>query len=233
MNGLTSALSSALSALSLPRPAAASDAPPDSAHPAPSSSPPASPPAPTIPNGFTLACALSSLPVNARLCLSLHSRALLLFRLPRSSSSSSSHSPASPSNVVPSDLSVLYAIDSICYHMGGPLTDGDIEELLGQPHIVCPWHRFRISIPSGEGAYQVAKGQWKSKGRRQRTHDVLVIDDAVYIKVGSSADGKVESDTYGDLPISQAEVEERERKRKAGGGYQAKGPSGMHRGSAY
>ena len=225
MNGITSALSSALSALSLSDRSAASDAPSDSFLSAPE-------PAPAVPAGFTFACSLFSLPVNSRRCLSLHNRALLLLRLPSSSSPSLSSSP-SPTHVVPSDRSCVYAIDSICYHMGGPLIDGDIEELLGQPHIVCPWHHYRISITTGEGAYQVAKGQWKSKGRRQRTHQSVVVGDSVYVKVGSSADGKVESDTYGDIATTQADVDVREQRRKAGGEYRGKGPSGLNRGSAY
>ena len=35
----------------------------------------------------------------------------------------------------------LFCIDSICYHAGGPLALGDIEDLDGKPVVKCPWHR--------------------------------------------------------------------------------------------
>lgn len=46
---------------------------------------------------------------------------------------------------------VLSAIDSICYHAGGPLTKGplqDIEEL-GMTVVMCPWHNYPVSIDKG------------------------------------------------------------------------------------
>ena len=242
-SALTSAVTSALSRLSLtgapspsPEPTPDATSAPESA-PSPSASSPSAPPSAdsspppstAVPAGFTFACPLSSLPLNGRLCLSVASRGLLLFRLPSSSSSSE---PAP--NAVSSDHSRVWALDAVCYHMGGPLIEGDIEELLGSAHVVCPWHRYRISIETGEGAYQVTPGQWKSKGaQRQRTHNVRVLDGSVYVRVGSSAEGKVESDTYGDLPVTPEEVEEREKKRRAVAQRQAlKMPSGMNRGTA-
>lgn len=50
----------------------------------------------------------------------------------------------------------LSAIDSVCHHAGGPMTDGviqDIEEL-GVTVVLCPWHRFMVSIDSGLKAFQ-------------------------------------------------------------------------------
>ena len=52
---------------------------------------------------------------------------------------------------------VLSAIDAICHHAGGPLTLGpirDIEEL-GMAVVLCPWHKFMVSIDGGIKAYQV------------------------------------------------------------------------------
>lgn len=45
----------------------------------------------------------------------------------------------------------VYAVDSKCYHMGGPLGEqGDLEELAnGQTCITCPWHHHRV------GAYHL------------------------------------------------------------------------------
>lgn len=41
----------------------------------------------------------------------------------------------------------VHAVDSLCWHMGGPLgEEGDIEELAnGELCIRCPWHQFRVS----------------------------------------------------------------------------------------
>jgi nitrite reductase/ring-hydroxylating ferredoxin subunit len=49
------------------------------------------------------------------------------------------------------------AIDSRCYHHGGPLEDGDIEEMGGRNCISCPWHTYRITVDgarSGECLYE-------------------------------------------------------------------------------
>ena len=75
----------------------------------------------------------------------------------------------------------LYALDSVCYHAGGPLAVGDIEEVEGQPCILCPWHAYPISIATGDKLYRATeKGDdgrlipagWRSVGKRQRTHEV-------------------------------------------------------------
>jgi hypothetical protein len=40
----------------------------------------------------------------------------------------------------------IFAIDSSCYHFGGPLgEEGDIEELGDTTCIVCPWHHRRVT----------------------------------------------------------------------------------------
>lgn len=57
---------------------------------------------------------------------------------------------------------IIYCLDSICYHMGGPLTTGDIEDvcsLLGSclfafqidgiPSLSCPWHQYKINLRDG------------------------------------------------------------------------------------
>ncbi len=41
-----------------------------------------------------------------------------------------------------------FAIDSACFHMGGPIGEaGDIEELAGNACIVCPWHGRKVIHP--------------------------------------------------------------------------------------
>jgi nitrite reductase/ring-hydroxylating ferredoxin subunit len=85
----------------------------------------------------------------------------------------------------------LTAIDSICHHAGGPLTLGplqDIEEL-GKRVVLCPWHRFMVSIDDGTKAYQsveivnglpVNKG-WKLGKVVQRAHKLLENEKGIYI----------------------------------------------------
>uniref|UniRef100_A0A3B3Q2Z5 Rieske domain-containing protein n=1 Tax=Paramormyrops kingsleyae TaxID=1676925 RepID=A0A3B3Q2Z5_9TELE len=81
------------------------------------------------------------------------------------------------------DVLVLYhngtfhAMDMRCYHSGGPLQNGDIEEFSGKLCIVCPWHKYKITLLEGEGLYQavdpsqkVLKPKWASKGIKQRVH---------------------------------------------------------------
>lgn len=41
--------------------------------------------------------------------------------------------------------SKVYAIDTACFHQGGPLgTEGDIEEISGVACLRCPWHGYRV-----------------------------------------------------------------------------------------
>jgi nitrite reductase/ring-hydroxylating ferredoxin subunit len=44
----------------------------------------------------------------------------------------------------------VHALDSKCYHMGGPLgEEGDIEDLgNGQTCISCPWHNYKAGLSS-------------------------------------------------------------------------------------
>lgn len=85
----------------------------------------------------------------------------------------------------------LSAIDSICHHAGGPLTLGptqDIEDL-GVRVVLCPWHRFMVSITDGVKAYQgvdfvggkpVNTG-WKFGKVVQRAHKIVELDSGIYI----------------------------------------------------
>ncbi|XP_051028465.1 Rieske domain-containing protein isoform X2 [Acomys russatus] len=74
-----------------------------------------------------------------------------------------------------------HAMDIRCYHSGGPLHLGEIEDFNGQSCIVCPWHKYKITLATGEGLYQSinpkdpsAKPKWCSKGVKQRIHAVTV-----------------------------------------------------------
>ncbi len=43
----------------------------------------------------------------------------------------------------------FYAIDSRCSHEGGPLEQGDIEDLGNKLVVVCPWHSFDFDLKNG------------------------------------------------------------------------------------
>eukprot|EP01038_Epipyxis_sp_PR26KG_P015153 gene15153-20413_t len=88
---------------------------------------------------------------------------------------------------------ILSAIDSICHHAGGPLTLGplqDIEEL-GLTVVLCPWHKFMVSIDGGLKAYKavdVSSGKpvvvgWKVGKVVQRPHRVLDHPSGIYISL--------------------------------------------------
>jgi hypothetical protein len=42
----------------------------------------------------------------------------------------------------------VVCVDDKCYHNGGPLHQGDIEDFRGVTCIVCPWHRYGRHIVS-------------------------------------------------------------------------------------
>uniref|UniRef100_A0AAR2KMD5 Rieske domain-containing protein n=2 Tax=Pygocentrus nattereri TaxID=42514 RepID=A0AAR2KMD5_PYGNA len=96
----------------------------------------------------------------------------------------------------------LYALDLHCYHSGGPLQEGDIEEFGGRLCIVCPWHKYKITLAEGEGLYQAVnplvkplRPVWCSKGVKQRVHQVTEVNGDIFIRLDDSA-GAVESDHY-------------------------------------
>ena len=95
-----------------------------------------------------------------------------------------------------------YALDSRCYHAGGPLEHGDIEEIDNRICIKCPWHRYIIDISSGEGLYKeynpitrMASKHFKSKGKRQRIHKINIINGKLYIILNRNPK-MLESDQY-------------------------------------
>lgn len=85
----------------------------------------------------------------------------------------------------------LSAIDSICYHAGGPLTLGKIEDIeeLGMRVVLCPWHKFMVDIETGIKAYKsvdIINGKptpagWKRGKVVQRPHKVVELETGVYL----------------------------------------------------
>jgi len=92
----------------------------------------------------------------------------------------------------------VYALDERCYHAGGPLHFGDIEDVGGKLCIRCPWHSYKIVLATGESLYQAMDKSIVSKGVKQRTHQVMIQDDKVLVCVDSPSrsGNNVESDHY-------------------------------------
>ncbi|XP_022613500.1 Rieske domain-containing protein-like [Seriola dumerili] len=97
----------------------------------------------------------------------------------------------------------LHAMDMRCYHSGGALQYGDIEEFNGRLCIVCPWHKYKITLAEGEGLYQAVddptakplRTHWCSKGVKQRIHKVTEVNGDVYVTLNNSSE-TIESDVY-------------------------------------
>ena len=100
----------------------------------------------------------------------------------------------------------IHCIDSICFHMGGPLGAGDIEDVDGSSCIICPWHYLKIDINDGKKlSHRItsfdergkpAGFQWeKSTEVFQRVHEVRVDMGTVLVKL-STTQPEVQSDRY-------------------------------------
>ncbi|KFQ54466.1 Rieske domain-containing protein, partial [Nestor notabilis] len=93
----------------------------------------------------------------------------------------------------------FYAMDSRCYrkiftHMikMKPVTCYFyflfLQDINGQACIVCPWHKYKITLETGEGLYEGINPlepsptpQWQSKGVKQRIHKVTINKGKVYV----------------------------------------------------
>ncbi|XP_029428910.1 Rieske domain-containing protein isoform X2 [Rhinatrema bivittatum] len=98
----------------------------------------------------------------------------------------------------------FYALDLHCYHAGGPLHLGEIEDINGQICVTCPWHKYKITLATGEGLYQAinpnlpsASTNWCSKGVKQRIHTVTVKNGDIHVTL-SDTNISFESDYYAD-----------------------------------
>ncbi len=93
-----------------------------------------------------------------------------------------------------------FALDSICYHAGGALANGELSVVNGDVCVKCPVHFFEISLATG---FRVRAGNGKGKGPAamqipsgvvQRMHEAYERDGIVYLRIRD--DGYVESDAY-------------------------------------
>lgn len=79
--------------------------------------------------------------------------------------------------------------------------------------IVCPSHKYKITLAEGEGLFKASNPKekppiprWFSKGIKQRVHTVLEVDGDIYVKM-SDVSSWIESDYY------QSEEQRQERKQ--------------------
>ncbi|CAH0518667.1 unnamed protein product [Peronospora belbahrii] len=106
---------------------------------------------------------------------------------------------------------------------GGPLFNGDIEEIDSKMIVKCPWHAYHIVVETGEGIYkgvnmtmtssgklQPSSPKLKSKGVKQRTHLVELRNGGqdIYIADSSAIPGAsiIESDMYAFRTINIPET---------------------------
>ncbi|KAJ7335761.1 hypothetical protein JRQ81_013702 [Phrynocephalus forsythii] len=97
----------------------------------------------------------------------------------------------------------FYALDCRCYRSGGAVGKA-VGDINGQACIICPWHKYKITLATGEGLYQAINPRepslspkWRSKGVKQRTHTVTVDNGNVYVTLSDVVDS-IDSDYYAE-----------------------------------
>lgn len=95
------------------------------------------------------------------------------------------------------------------------------QEFDGKLCIICPNHKYKISLVKGEGLYKgVDPGhekpipRWYSKGVKQRIHTVTETNGDVYVKLSADC-GWIDSDYYqGEKgKVERAKAKEAEKKK--------------------
>lgn len=95
-----------------------------------------------------------------------------------------------------------------------------LQELGGKLCIICPKHKYKISLANGESIYKATDPgekppvpRWYSKGVKQRVHTVTETNGDVYVKL-SEDKCWIESDYYqgekGKVERAKAEAAENE-----------------------
>jgi nitrite reductase/ring-hydroxylating ferredoxin subunit len=90
------------------------------------------------------------------------------------------------------------AIDAVCYHAGGPVGPyGTFVAVGDRMCLRCPWHSYLIDVHTGEGLYKDFDGKLRSKGIKQRVHEVeLRADGGIWVRLADARHDKVASDEY-------------------------------------
>ena len=80
----------------------------------------------------------------------------------------------------------LACVDSICYHAGGNLGVGDLEDDV----LICPQHRFRVCLRTGN----TVEGGDTHARERQRVHVAYECEGSLRVRLGTGGD--VASDRF-------------------------------------
>jgi len=100
----------------------------------------------------------------------------------------------------------LKAFDSICYHAGGPLGLGDIEDVGedGRACVRCPFHHYLVDLEDGrkwhrplqkDASGKLVPAGWKaSDAPVQRVHEVRELEGGIFVRL--RVDGSCESDHW-------------------------------------
>jgi nitrite reductase/ring-hydroxylating ferredoxin subunit len=64
----------------------------------------------------------------------------------------------------------VYAIQSRCLHLQGPLAEGELEGCL----VTCPWHGWQYDVRSGENTFDLAI--------KLQTYDVQVVGGEIRVR---------------------------------------------------
>ena len=74
----------------------------------------------------------------------------------------------------------LACVDSICYHAGGNLGVGDLEDDV----LICPQHRFRVCLRTGDAT----EGGDARAHARQRLHVAYELEGSLRVQLGAGGD---------------------------------------------
>ena len=74
----------------------------------------------------------------------------------------------------------LACVDSICYHAGGNLGLGDLEDNV----LICPQHRFRVCLRTGDAV----EGGNAHARTRQRLHVAYEREGSLHVRLGTNGD---------------------------------------------
>ncbi|MEO0529228.1 MAG: non-heme iron oxygenase ferredoxin subunit [Planctomycetota bacterium] len=72
----------------------------------------------------------------------------------------------------------FYALDDVCTHDGGPLSDGPLHTDGDEPAIVCPRHGAKFALATGKALTMPAT-------KPTASHDVKVEDGQVLIRLSN------------------------------------------------
>lgn len=95
-----------------------------------------------------------------------------------------------------------------------------MQEINGKLCIICPKHKYKLTLAKGECLYKGTNpkekppvARWYSKGVKQRTHTVTENNGEIYVKLSDNPNW-IESDYYqgekGKIERAKAEASEKE-----------------------